>query len=290
MDAGVKPEIRNLEFRTDDTIPRYWHGGRRSVTLFMNNLSVFFPAGERFFIASVKAHKQYIKDPELAAEARAFYAQEAIHSREHVRYNDMLRAQGYPVDAMESRVERLLGWVTKLTPLRMQLGVTCALEHFTALMADLLLTDDSRLEGAEPTMARLWRWHAAEENEHKAVAFDVFKAAGGNYLERVLTMLGTTLIFWAKVAEQQVRMMHHDRILWSLREWYALLKFIVWKPGGLFPLLPTYFSYFRPSFHPWDHDNRELLYKWRLEIEHAPEYGRPAPVPEPSHAQRLAPS
>lgn len=272
MSAGSLPEVRNLQFATDEHVPRYWHGGRKSVTQFLNNLSVFFPVGERFFIASLKAHKQFITDPQLAAEARAFYAQEGIHSREHIRYNAMLRDQGYPIDAMEARVDWLLKLVTKHTPLRMQLGVTCALEHFTALMADLLLTDDRLMEGADPTMARLWRWHAAEENEHKAVAFDVFKAAGGTYGERVATMLGATVIFWAKVLEHQVRMMAHDKTVFSLSEWFALAKFLFVKPGGFGRLIPTYLSYFRPSFHPWDHDNTALLEAWKREIVNAPEY------------------
>ncbi|MDB4986080.1 MAG: hypothetical protein JWN04_1258, partial [Myxococcaceae bacterium] len=259
MSAGTLPEVRNLQFATDAQIPRYWHGGRKSVTQFLNNLSVFFPVGERFFIASLKQHKDFITDPTLAAEARAFYAQEGIHSREHVRYNAMLKEQGYPIEAMEERVAQLLSLVTKLTPKRMQLGVTCALEHFTALMADLLLSDDKLMEGADPTMARLWRWHAAEENEHKAVAFDVFKAAGGTYPERAATMIGATVIFWAKVLEHQIRMMAHDNTVFDAREWYALAKFLFVEPGGFLRLVPTYLSYFRPSFHPWDHDNTKLL-------------------------------
>lgn len=276
MSAGALPEVRNLQFAVGEKIPRYWHGGRKSVTAFFNNLSVFFPVGERFFIDSMKAHKDFIKDPKLAAEARAFYAQEGIHSREHVRYNAMLREQGYPVEAMEARIGSLLRLVQRLTPVRMQLGVTCALEHFTALMADLLLGDDKLLEGADPTMARLWRWHAAEENEHKAVAFDVFKAAGGTYAERVWTMIGATIIFWAKVLEHQVRMMHADKMLFSFPEWRALGHFLFVDPGGLARLLPTYLSYFRPSFHPWDHDNTAMLEAWKREIENAPEYGRVA--------------
>jgi uncharacterized protein len=276
MSAGSLPEIRNLQFDVGAHVPRYWHGGRKSITAFFNNLSVFFPVGERFFIASLKAHKEFIKDPKLAAEARAFYAQEGIHSREHVRYNAMLREQGYPIEAMEQRVDALLKLVARSTPKRMQLGVTCALEHFTALMADMLLGDDRLLEGADPTMARLWRWHAAEENEHKAVAFDVFRAAGGTYAERAWTMIGATIIFWAKVLEHQVRMMHADKILFSPREWLALGKFLFVEPGGLRRLLPKYFSYFRINFHPWDHDNSAMLEAWKREIEQAPEYGRVA--------------
>jgi uncharacterized protein len=277
MLSAPVPEVRNLKFATDENVPRYWHGGRRSVTIFLNNLSVFFPAGERFFIASVKAHRESIKDnPALSAEARAFYAQEGMHTREHIRYNAMLRDQGYPVEAMEARVEKLLELVKKVVPDIGQLGVTCALEHFTALLADFLLGDPRLLDGADPVMARLWRWHAAEENEHKAVAFDVLKAAGGSYVGRVGTMIGATVIFWAKVLEHQVRMMHHDEILFSSKEWRDLARFVLVEPGGIQKLLPKYFSYFRPGFHPWDHDNRELLEAWKLELQNAPEYGRVA--------------
>lgn len=266
MSSSALPEVRNLQFAVGDHIPRHWHGGRKSVTAFFNNLSIFFPAGERFFIASVKAYRDALSDPELAAHARAFYAQEGIHSREHIRYNAMLQKQGYPVDAMEKRVVELLARVTRRTPKRMQLGVTCALEHFTALMADMLLSHPRWLEGADPTMAKLWRWHAAEENEHKAVAFDVFKAVGGTYGERVWTMLGATVIFWAKVLEHQVRLMRVDGTVRSPREWLALARFLFVGERSMLSLLPKYLDYFRPSFHPWDHDNRALLEAWKQEL------------------------
>jgi uncharacterized protein len=93
-------EVRNLKFEVRE-VERYWHGQRKSVTAFFNNLSIFFPAGERFFIASVKAHRDYVRDPQLAEEARIFYAQEGVHTREHVRYNTMLHEQGYPIEAMK---------------------------------------------------------------------------------------------------------------------------------------------------------------------------------------------
>ena len=276
MSIGPLPEVRNLQFPVGEHIARFWHGERKSVTQFFNNLSVFFPAGERFFITSVKAHRDQIDDPGLAAEARAFYAQEGIHSREHVRYNQMLRAQGYPIDAMEARVERLLERVHHHNPKRWRLAVTCALEHFTALMADLVLRNPRVFAGADPVMAQLWRWHAAEENEHKSVAFDVFKAVGGTYLERAITMLAATVIFWGKVVEQQARMMHADGTVWNPLEWMRLLSFLFIAPGGMLGLIPKWFAYFRPRFHPWDHDNRALLDAWKQELEATPGYGKVA--------------
>jgi predicted metal-dependent hydrolase len=265
-------EIRNLRFAADAAlVPRHWHGGRRAVTTFFDNLSIFFPAGERFFVASVNAHRACVSDEALRAEVKAFCGQEGCHGREHLRYNRMLRDQGYPVEAMEGRVKRLLRGVAKRTPARWQLGVTCALEHFTALLAHLLLSEPRLLEGADPEMAALWRWHAAEENEHKAVAFDVYRAAGGPYLERVGLMLGATVIFWAKVAEHQVRLMRVDGIAASPREWASLLRFLVLqRRGSLLGLLRPYLAYYKPGFHPWDLDNRALLEAWKRELAESP--------------------
>ena len=130
-------------------------------------------------------------------------------------------------------MERVLRLAARLLPASFQLAVTCALEHFTALMAHVLLSDERLLEGAHPTMAALWRWHAAEENEHKAVAFDVYKATGGSYFVRASMMIFMTLIFWALVVVQQTRLMWVDGCLFSVREWGALVRHLFVEPGGL---------------------------------------------------------
>jgi uncharacterized protein len=275
-DPHMTPTVRNLRFEIDETVPKYWHGGRRSVTIFLDNLSVFFPAGERFFVKSIRAHQSFVKDEQLMKEVRAFCAQEGVHGREHERMNEVVTRHGYPIEAMEKRVQALLARVSEKSPEMMQLGVTCALEHFTALMGEMLLGHAGLLEGAHPAMVALWRWHTAEENEHKTVAFDVFRAAGGDYTTRVTSMLGATFIFWAKVIEQQARMMHSDGIAFSAAEWCALVKFLFIKPGGMAPLFRLYFEYFRPSFHPSDIDCTALLEGWRHDFEEEPVYARSA--------------
>jgi predicted metal-dependent hydrolase len=263
MPSAPSLEVRNFRFELGPSVPRHWHGGRRAISLYYDNLSIFFPAGERFFIASVKAHAHLVRDPELQRDVRAFCGQEGVHGREHVRYNRMLDAQGYPVADMERRLEarlrRIAGWV----PLRRQLAITCALEHFTAVMGHTVLSDPRLLAGAEPEMAALWRWHAAEENEHKAVAFDVYRCAGGNYFERVSAMLGATLVFWILVSAHQLRLMRADGCLFSSAEWRALFVFLFNEPGPMRLLGSQYFQYYRPGFHPWQLDNRELLNAWR---------------------------
>lgn len=276
MNEQLQLEVRNLKFGFGESVPKYWLGGRRAVSTFWDNLSIFFPAGERFFIQSVKAHVDQVQDPELLEAMRRFYAQEGFHSREHVRYNEMTAQRGHAVAEMEARVERLLERVKSLLPERIQLAVTAALEHHTALLADLLLRHPELLEQAHPTMRALWRWHAAEEAEHKGVAFDVYEATWGNYPIRAIVMVIATLIFWAKVAEQQVRMMNEDGTLTSGSEWRDLFRFFFVDPGGAAAAIPLFLDYFRPGFHPWDHDNRELLEAWKRELSTEPAYGQAA--------------
>jgi uncharacterized protein len=270
MSTAPGIEVRNLRFAVGPKVSRYWHGGRRAITLYFDNLSLFFPAGERFFVASVKAHaKCAADDPELARDVKAFCAQEGVHAREHVRYNRMLDAQGYPASELEKRLEARLRRVTSLTTARRRLAITCALEHFTAVMGHTALSDPRLLSGADPEIATLWRWHAAEENEHKAVAFDLYQRAGGNYFERTSAMVAATLVFWSLVVAHQIKLMRADGCLFSLSEWRSLGVFLFLEPGAMRQLFGKYFHYYRPSFHPWQLDNRELLNAWRSQAQPA---------------------
>lgn len=271
----MNPTVRNLRFAVDESIPQYWHGGRRALSIFCDNLSVFFPAGERFFVKAVRAHQAFVKDEKLTEEVRAFCGQEGVHGREHERYNELVR-RFYPTEEMERRVQAILDGVSERAPEIAQLGVTCALEHFTALLGNMLLRDPRLLEGAHPEMRALWRWHAAEENEHKAVAYDVFTAAGGDYGTRVYTMIGATAIFWTKVIEHQARMMKASGILFSAREWSALLRFLFVEPGGMLRLIRLYFEYYRPDFHPSHIDSDDVVEGWHAEFDASPIYAQSA--------------
>jgi predicted metal-dependent hydrolase len=279
-------EVRDLSFDLGPHIPRYWFGGRRSISLYLNGLSIFFPHGERFFVTSVKAFRDRVKDEQLKEEVRLFCGQEGVHSREHVHYNRMLEAQGYPAATMEQRVQSLLAWVTRFLPARKRLAVTACLEHFTAILARTALMIPSQFDVAHPTMASLWRWHAAEESEHKAVAFDVYRAAGGYYLERVLVMLATTVIFLAKVTEHQCRLMRVDGILFSIREWAALLRFVYGSPWSG-QMIRGYLAWYRPGFHPHQVDDRTLLEAWRATLSSETHYKRRGETPPAPRLPRL---
>ena len=173
---------------------------------------------------------------------------------------------------------------------RIQLAVTASLEHFTAILARSLLSVPAALEGAHPELAALWRWHAAEESEHKAVAYDVYCAAGGYYAERVVVMLATTVIFLAKMTEHTLRLMRIDRIWTSLREWGGLFGYL-FASGGTRQLIADYFAWYRPRFHPHDLDTRALLDAWKRDQARAYEVlhvHRPGALAQPRSLQLRA--
>lgn len=243
---------------------RDWHAKGPPVTHFFNALSMFFPVGERFFIASIRNYRDQLSDPQLKEAVTAFIGQEAMHGREHERYNRLLKDDGMPVSTLERSVAFALGAAQKLTPKSWQLATTLALEHHTAILADQLLSRPDLLQDSEPAFARLWRWHALEETEHKAVAFDVWnEAVGGDrvhHLIRGAVMVGTSLVFWGMVATFSVAMIETDaRTRRQPRGYRALADFLLGAKGMFRQSLPAWLDYFRRSFHPWQHDNRHLL-------------------------------
>jgi len=265
MHRGPEFEVRNFRFQLDSSIPRHWFGGSPARTAFFDSLSPFFVVGERFFVNSVKRQLPKLQDPELVRKARAFCGQEGIHQREHESYNHMLDARGYPATRMERWVKRLLWLVTLTTFPRIRLAITCALEHFTAIGANRVLGDPRAFEDADPRMRAFWRWHAAEETEHKGVPFDVYEAVGGYYLERVVVMLLTTITFQAYAGLHLLWFMAIDGRLFSWRAWRELGTMLGYtNASGAF--LRDYLAYYRPGFHPWKLDNRELLVEFEREL------------------------
>jgi predicted metal-dependent hydrolase len=269
--VAIKPQRMGFEF--GEKVPHYWVDNSYALSHTMNALSVLFPQGEQFFVDSVRYYQKAIKDPKLKAEVRGFIGQEAMHSLEHKSMNQHVRDQGMPVEEMEKHLEVVLG-ITKKLPERHQLAITCALEHMTAMMADMLLERDDVREDMHETMRPLWVWHAIEETEHKAVAYDVFSQAGGTYAERTFYLAFSTAALGVMASYFTTRMMLNDRKNFSLKDTTRDLWRMWGKNGTFSSLIPTWLEYFKPGFHPWDHDNSELIARFKEQINEyiAPEY------------------
>jgi uncharacterized protein len=262
----VPIHIRNLKFNRDAAKhPRWWHSNDPVPTAFFNAMSCTFPEGEKFFMDSVRAFKN-VTPPEMKDQIRNFIGQEAVHSREHAAFNALAADAGYDVRKLEDGTRRSLALGRKRNKYQ-QLAVTCALEHFTALLGNALLEANSGdLDGAPEDAKRLWSWHAMEEIEHKAVCYDVFLAVtkdwsrARRYALRVFAMVMATVIFFHRVGANMASLYREDGIN-TPKTWLRTMAYFLWSPGALRRIALPYLGYYRPGFHPWDHDDRDLLAK-----------------------------
>ncbi len=81
MTIQVDPIRRNFKFHLPADKATTWNPAGLHITQFYNSLSIFFPAGERFFIQSVRNYRSQITDPHLKEQISAFIGQEGFHTR-----------------------------------------------------------------------------------------------------------------------------------------------------------------------------------------------------------------
>ena len=259
--------VRKPNFDLEKDLAHDWFDGSAFKTAFENSFSLLFPLGERAFIESVKHFEKDIKDPKLLDEIYSFYGQEAAHRKHHQQYNELLcRLRGYDLEQLSKpQVIRHRDRYSLLKPIQ-RLASTVAAEHLTAILADNLLRDKEHFEGSGKEVAKLWYWHALEETEHKAVAFDVYITVGGALKMRRRALLLATYFILKDTFRGIFIMLKHDKQQWKLRTWIDAINFIFIKPCILRTAFLPWLAFFRKDFHPWQIDNRELIEEWKDSI------------------------
>jgi len=263
---GLEFGPRRKSFDIESALDGDWHSNSAFITAWFNAMSLLFPLGEKFFIDSVVHFEDRIEDPRLRAEVAGFRAQESTHRVQHQKYNELLcKLRDYDLDRFEKNERERMAWAYRELSARRRLAGTVANEHLTAIMAHDMLTHEDVLDGANPHIAELWRWHGIEETEHKAVAFDVFLAVDGTTAERRQALLMNTFFFLKDTFRNLCIQLQQQGKLWSAREWATGLGYLFVKPGILRRIIRPWTRFFRKDFHPWQQDNRELIRAWEHE-------------------------
>ncbi|MGQ0599805.1 metal-dependent hydrolase [Aquabacterium sp.] len=255
-----------LDFGLDGDIPKYWFDNHPFKSRFFDAMSTIFPEGERYFISCVRDFRDQVTDPKLLQEIKDFMRQEGQHGIVHTTYNQRLKDQGIDVDMLE-RIEHhiLFDIVRKKVPKKMTLADTAAAEHLTAIMAHSFCEDKTLLANADHRMRAMYAWHAMEEVEHKAVAFDVMqKVAKVNYFQRILAMMIVTLGFNIHALLVTRYMLKVDGFSrWQRTKLWAKGLWWLYRPGGLFmSLFGHYIQYYKPGFHPWQNGQMRSYKLW----------------------------
>jgi predicted metal-dependent hydrolase len=240
------------------SVPKHWVADNAVATAIANGINLLFPEGERFFVRSVNHFVDQITDAELRAQIKVFFGQEGRHARAHDEFAEVMRAQGFRIDGFLAAYYKIGTSIERAVPAKLNLACTAAAEHFTAMLAHRVF--NGGLDGVDPHMRDLVAWHAAEEIEHKAVAFDVLRAVDPSYTLRMAGLAYATVMlggFWLTaaamlIAQERLGRRAIKRQLGAMRERSPLRRVFV---AGIR-------RYMRRDFHPNQVNDRDLAAAW----------------------------
>lgn len=255
--------VRRLNFNPK-SIRRHFFANSPVMSHLLTALSSTFPIGEQFFVHSVRNVRDKVQDDILQAQIAAFIGQEAMHSKAHTEFNDAWRRDDYQLDSFQAWLARRDEFIRTVHP-KFQLAITCAFEHFTALLGGYILRHPEVLATLDEDATKLWVWHAIEEIEHRAVAYDVYQHVFNDTQVRRNVMRSVTTGFASLTFYSASRLFMQD---WrkSLPKISANLFGIYLISKMLIELLPEYLSYYREDFHPGKKDYSKLLNYWKTKL------------------------
>jgi predicted metal-dependent hydrolase len=270
MTQVPRRDVRTRRIRfdyPDGSLKRHYVSGDLVMSHVVAVLSAMFPEGEDYFVRSVRRYADRVTDPELQKQVAGFIGQEVTHGREHRELNERLQQMGYPTRRVDRMVKRSLALQMRVLPPLVPLAMTAALEHYTATLAETLLTDPEAQALLGSTEVRsMLLWHALEESEHKAVAFDVYRAAGGSERMRIWTMRVVTFTFILGVIGHTTASLLADRATYNLPRLARSLFALRHSPFLTRDVVLRVHRYNKPGFHPDDNDNSALLERWRAQL------------------------
>lgn len=278
-------KARRVQFDFSGT-PLHWLPGDPFASHIINGINLLLPAGELWFCRVYNKALPLVTDPVLRADVEGFIRQEAIHSRTHsLAEEQFLKRHGVDTDEYRKRAEWLFEQFLGEAPfgikalrqpflekrwLIARVGVIAAIEHFTGVLGQWAL-DNKSWDNGDPVIADLFRWHLAEEVEHRTVAFDLFahlcKTQLGFYVSRQALMVIIFPLFLYALAEGGRSMARQDSDRYS--RWMArqnLLRTLVEleKVGRRTENVPTFsfllaatLRWVSPRFHPVTEGNTQ---------------------------------
>ena len=188
---------RKINFKFDNDIPKLWLGNSIVMTHFFNGLNLYLPAFESSMARIIQKYSKNVQDKNLRQQIYGFIGQEKSHAQTHHKYNQILVAQGYKIEGYLKLAKFFFVDVLEKTlGAKASLATVAGFEHLTVLLTDIVLNQNI-MKNATPIMKELWEWHAAEEVEHKNIAFELLQTVDNSYWLRILGLfLGAIILIF----------------------------------------------------------------------------------------------
>lgn len=251
--------VRKIPFEFPEDLNPIWHP-HHEWSQMVNGASVTMPYLEPFLVATLREAIAQIDDPRIKEEAEGFCSQETTHFKTHRRYNELLKANGYPaLSDVEAKMRESFINLRKKS-LSYRLAYACGFETMTLGLTKWLVSRRQKLFGGSDTrVASFILWHFVEEAEHKRVAFDVYQHIDGSYWTRLGGIFtGSLHVFWWS-RKAAVAMLKTDG------RWSSLGSRIrLWRRTGefFFAILPSLLRSASPWHNPEDEKDPTWVRDW----------------------------
>ncbi|MBV6492979.1 MAG: hypothetical protein LDLANPLL_00986 [Turneriella sp.] len=254
---AIKPHKIQVSF--DDTLPKHWFGGNAFLTHLLNTFTAIFPDAERYFVRWSKKALANVTDPKIKKDIQGFIGQETMHANQHEKLWETLRAQGYDLEPVLWIVQKLgFNWVESILPDKVNYAAVAGFEHFTAMFGEMYFENPELMNTMHTEMRRLFEWHAAEEIEHKAVAFDQLQSIDDSYFLRTGVMNVAVVLLYLVAFGNTFYFMAQDGSLFNPKEWINIYEGFFGKHDFARKSFFKFIEYYKPNFHPWDNQNYHL--------------------------------
>lgn len=277
---AIKITPRAVDFNFDQS-SIHWIPNDPFSSHTYNAINLLLPAGEFWFCRIFNKALPLIQDETLKIDVKAFIKQEAIHARAHIVGQKFMQNHDYDLEKGLKTAETIFGQLLADRPFGLSIfnykwveshwliarvGIIAAIEHFTGVIGQWTLDHSSNWHknNANPEMSDLFRWHLAEEVEHRNVAFDLFHHLLQNkfsfYISRQVLMAAVFPIFMYLMVDIGRSLARQD----SLEDMQKLAKSNVFKmlwelqrTGRRTGNVPTFtflaksvLRWVSPSYHP----------------------------------------
>ncbi|MGH0032348.1 MAG: metal-dependent hydrolase [Myxococcota bacterium] len=243
--------VRQMSLAFPDDMDPVVVPGKPEESFFFLAFSLLLPYLEPYLIRTMKEARRHVTDEALLEDLGKFNAQEGQHYKQHARFNEIVRAQGFPeLLAIEKDLDDDYQRFSREKALRFNLAYAEGFEAFTTAMARVSF--ERGMDEMHPALRELYTWHLVEEFEHRTVAFDVYEHVVGDYLYRLRVGLFAQwhMLRWCLRAQRY--MLGADRGLLERHGGAAGRRRRAWEqirtraPKLLARVLPTYTPWYTP--------------------------------------------
>ncbi|MDB5687711.1 MAG: hypothetical protein JWR77_2300 [Rhizorhabdus sp.] len=174
-------QVRVLE-ADFSTLTPHWAENKEFAQLY-NAASVCPAYLEPYLVKVMTTAKKVLpaKFEKLHEEVRVFTLQEMQHCKQHIQFNKMLRAAYPQIEPLEKAYQADYDGFLKNKSLQFNVAYSEGFEAMSAIPTTCFFEEfDEYWAGSDPRAEALWKWHLAEEYEHREVMHDLYGALYGH--------------------------------------------------------------------------------------------------------------